>query len=1036
MFTKRLVYFIVIFSVYIFSIQNLGANAADYAQIKAERADDMSTRTLSPSVGNAFIQAFADDVDGQFLIGTQNGEELLYGFPSSPWTSHTIFRIDDQFYCNNDRLSGATAIFADNQAIEDNNIVTAFHIGGVEIVQRLTPVGTSDWGAILIHYEITNTDNAPHDIGMLLELDTMIGSNDAAPLLTNSGLTLVETGFSGYNIPSFWQAFHDDNYDPNQLIGQGTIEGYYGGVHLTPPDFLVVGQWRDFYRVVWDYTPDGEPYGDSAVLYRWEPKIVDPGETLHIATLYGVGTAAISSGQFDLIVSAPSELGCVGGQVSPNPFEINLIVRNSSPETLNNATASITLDSGLFLNEDTQSKLTSPANIPPGEVGVASWSILAANPNEDVTLTSSIHVEMSSGASNSIATDVFIPACERNTQCYAYAIHDEGASDTQIFTIDINNDYEVSPLGEMHEGYDIEGMEIHPATGKIFASAGSHNVHGTDGYLFTIDPENGELEPIGYTGFNEITALSFSLADNTLWGWSEGAGLIRINTITAESELLFPSDINIEGLAWNNEGNKLYASSESHLYVYDSVTGDFEVHANNLPGSTEALEMRRDGYLMGSIHQSAQLSIFAYDVETMTVLVEEDITTPYNDIESIAWPDWCEWDIHTRCMNIYANRYNYVTFGWELALPSMEDVFASLGNDLQVVVSNNGGTYIPGTINTIGNAIPGHVYQVFAAGSESQVYNLCVIGEEMTSPAASVLNPNQWSWVASTCPNPILVQDYFADILDQLVIVSDDTHGFVYIPGLINTINYMLPNVGYKVYTTLNDIASLEIDCSARATVFDISESNHTPQPEYFDFTATGQSYTIVIQDGPDLESGSEIGLFDGDICVGAVVTQGDFPLAIPAWKASPDHNLPGYVAGQPIAFKVRQNSRTIDVKAEFELGDSFFGSGPFAKVSLLGESSLLHGETTLQQNYPNPFNPSSTIGFNLSTDQHVTLKVYNAAGQLITTLVNECLSSGRHEAVWNSVNNQGENVGSGVYFYRLQTSDGVDEMRKMVLMK
>jgi hypothetical protein len=83
-----------------------------------------------------------------------------------------------------------------------------------------------------------------------------------------------------------------------------------------------------------------------------------------------------------------------------------------------------------------------------------------------------------------------------------------------------------------------------------------------------------------------------------------------------------------------------------------------------------------------------------------------------------------------------------------------------------------------------------------------------------------------------------------------------------------------------------------------------------------------------------------------------------------------------------------------------------------------------------LHQNYPNPFNPQTEISFSLPAACQVTLDVYNIMGQRVATLVDRHLEAGEHAVTFD-----GRETASGVYFYRLNTSEFTDT-QKMVLLK
>jgi PKD repeat protein len=99
-----------------------------------------------------------------------------------------------------------------------------------------------------------------------------------------------------------------------------------------------------------------------------------------------------------------------------------------------------------------------------------------------------------------------------------------------------------------------------------------------------------------------------------------------------------------------------------------------------------------------------------------------------------------------------------------------------------------------------------------------------------------------------------------------------------------------------------------------------------------------------------------------------------------------------------------------------------------------VASKALLPTEYALLQNYPNPFNPSTTISFAMPHAGDWMLRVFNINGALVREFSGRC-DGGTVEVVWNGDNNEGARIASGVYFYRLDTSDFSDT-RKMILLK
>jgi hypothetical protein len=97
--------------------------------------------------------------------------------------------------------------------------------------------------------------------------------------------------------------------------------------------------------------------------------------------------------------------------------------------------------------------------------------------------------------------------------------------------------------------------------------------------------------------------------------------------------------------------------------------------------------------------------------------------------------------------------------------------------------------------------------------------------------------------------------------------------------------------------------------------------------------------------------------------------------------------------------------------------------------------SQTLPSTFSLEQNVPNPFNPTTEIAYSLSAPGYVTLGVYNVNGQQVIQLVNQYQAAGRHSVNWNAIDQNGNAIASGLYFYRLQSND-LTATKKMLLLK
>jgi len=109
-------------------------------------------------------------------------------------------------------------------------------------------------------------------------------------------------------------------------------------------------------------------------------------------------------------------------------------------------------------------------------------------------------------------------------------------------------------------------------------------------------------------------------------------------------------------------------------------------------------------------------------------------------------------------------------------------------------------------------------------------------------------------------------------------------------------------------------------------------------------------------------------------------------------------------------------------------------------EMDVSGEVSVdldagLPGEFKLLGNFPNPFNPVTKLKFDIDYRSNVIVTIYNILGNEITTLQNGEMNPGRYSMTWNATNDQGKNMPTGMYLYKV-TSDSRVLTGKMLLMK
>ena len=213
----------------------------------------------------------------------------------------------------------------------------------------------------------------------------------------------------------------------------------------------------------------------------------------------------------------------------------------------------------------------------------------------------------------------------------------------------------------------------------------------------------------------------------------------------------------------------------------------------------------------------------------------------------------------------------------------------------------------------------------------------------------------------------------------------------------------------------------------------DTSESfTYTEKPDY--------EVIDVVNIPPDV---IEIGVFEEDECVGAVVVQ-DSCAQILIYSENANRD--------PIPFDfeiVTGRGQSVPIE-NYEVFNLFTGEfEPSIIISGMQEYSIVklceQGEPDdntpeikkleLHSNYPNPFNPTTTISFSLPEETKISLTVFNIKGQKVKTLYSGTVEEGKHTVTWNGEDENDKPVSSGIYFYKLKTCKQ-ELTHKMLLLK
>jgi hypothetical protein len=369
-----------------------------------------------------------------------------------------------------------------------------------------------------------------------------------------------------------------------------------------------------------------------------------------------------------------------------------------------------------------------------------------------------------------------------------------------------------------------------------------------------------------------------------------------------------------------------------------------------------------------------------------------------------------------------ANFANLISLNIRPSAPNAATVFGDVGT-LQAVYQDEGGVFIPPSINTIGEVHFTDAFRIYCFSPET----LRVIGIPLNPQTEYVLDAGRWHWISYPLNYEAPVSALLAAIRNRVIIIKDDNGG-AWIPQEdINTLGNLQPGKGYMVMVR-------------EQVTFRFNSSNAVQLPPPGEpwvnapsVTPTGLPYHLVVKLGDGFRSNppQSIEVLDGDLCVGmARGLSFSSQIVITVWQSAPQYHLDGFTQGHEIRVRLLgADGKEIPAQAA---ASAVFGAGAYAELNL-GTSGFMPTTFTVGSVYPNPFNPTASLPITLSQPGTVELRVYDVLGRSVFSS-RSWFTSGDHDLTLGR-DQFGRGAGNGIYLIEVRYGDKI-EVRKAALLK
>ncbi|MDD4309707.1 MAG: T9SS type A sorting domain-containing protein [Candidatus Cloacimonetes bacterium] len=291
-----------------------------------------------------------------------------------------------------------------------------------------------------------------------------------------------------------------------------------------------------------------------------------------------------------------------------------------------------------------------------------------------------------------------------------------------------------------------------------------------------------------------------------------------------------------------------------------------------------------------------------------------------------------------------------------------------------------------------------------------------------------------WNWITYPCYTTVYPEEALANILDDIDYIKAQKWSMKK-----KEEGWVHDNFSLRPIIKYGD--SIEVRAINNTSLV---WNGYRPRGEIKPLVAQFYTYedkpnyeTIMVESIEGNPTYEEIGIYQGDNCIGARVFEG-YPLQILAYSE------PANGDSTELEFRIwAGDKKEIVLKPASVYEDMVLSQenhlypelNAFRHVHLKQNDENAPAVFALEGNYPNPFNPSTTVRFSIPNEGKVKLSIYNIRGQKVADLIDGELSAGIHQAIWQGKDNGGRSIASGIYFAKLQQGKR-NTVHKMVLLK